>query len=286
MRSLQLKLVGRTLKLSQMGLGGSLLGRPRPLSFARIPPRAKPRGHSGDETPGNRQPRTRDAAATDRPQPQVRLARPRRVPGPPPSASSHHHSNISSSPALPRVGQPQGAGRTQGARRAAHVLVAVVLQYSRSASAGAGPGRAPLGARRSPGAFSCVARSGEGRLASRRAESAALEGKLRRVPLTPPLSQREARPPRRTARTRASSSLMEVECRRPPAGWARGTTTPSVQSAWDASERRTAHVLPGGSRGRGRRACGACWESAHRPPSYRLLRSSKHLKDRPRCALL
>lgn len=114
LRSLQQKLVGRTLKLSQMGLGGSLLGRPRPLSFARIPPRAKPRGHSGDETPGNRQPRTRDASATDRPQPQVRLARPRRVPGPPPFASSHHHSNLSSSPALPRVGQPQGAAPYAG----------------------------------------------------------------------------------------------------------------------------------------------------------------------------
>lgn len=161
--------------------------------------------------------------------------------------------------------------RTQGARRAAHVLVAVVFQYSRSASAGAGPGRAPLGARRSPGAFSCVARSGEGRLASRRAESAALEGKLRRGPLTPPLSQREARPPRRAARTRASSSLMEEECSRSPAGWARGTTTPSVQCARDASEPRTAHVLPGVRRRRGRWACGACWESASRPPSYRLL---------------
>lgn len=135
--------------------------------------------------------------------------------------------------------------RTQGARRAAHVLVAVVLQYSRSASAGAGRGRAPLGARRSPGAFSCVARSGAGRLASRRAESAALEGKLRRGPLTPPLSQREARPPRRAARTRASSSLMEEESRLLPAGWARGTTIPSVQRAWGASEWRTSHVLPG-----------------------------------------
>lgn len=215
------------------GDGGSPLGRPRPLSFVWIPPRAKPRGHSGDETPGNRQPRTRDAATTDRPQPQVRLARPRRVPGPPPlhlQSPSLQYLFLACTP----EGRPaaRSGAVTLGAPRAAQVLVAVVLHYSRSASAGAGPGRAPLGARRSPGAFSCVARSGAGRLASRRAESAALEGKLRRGPLTPPLSQREARPPRRAARTRASSSLAEEECRPPPAGWARGTTTPSVQCAW------------------------------------------------------
>lgn len=48
-----------------------------------------------------------------------------------------------------------------------------------------------------------------------------MEGKLRRGPLTPPLSQREARPPRRAARTRASSSLME-RASRLPAGWVPG----------------------------------------------------------------
>lgn len=112
------------------GVGGQPPRPASPLSFAPIPPWAKPRGHLGDETPGNRQPHTRDVAATSGPQPQARPARPRRVPGPPPPASSHRHSDSSSSPALPRAGP---AARSGGARREegerALVLVAVVLRY-------------------------------------------------------------------------------------------------------------------------------------------------------------
>lgn len=158
-----------------------------PLSFAPIPPWAKPRGHPGDETPGNRQPRSRDVAATAtataRPScPKLNQARARPAPqGSParhPPASSHHHSSdLSPSPALPRAGRPPGAaphaGRTASGprpcrRRRSPPLQAAAAALERPSWPGPrSPRRRSALARRRPRArlLLCVARSGAGRLA-------------------------------------------------------------------------------------------------------------------------
>lgn len=179
-------------------------------------PLRKPRGSWGDETPGNPQPRTRDALrgpARTPPPPQPGVPGPvlpanfhaasrgpSGVPAPPPPSPSHlpYHS-------IPRPRRycrgpvsETARCRTQGAEGAARVF-AVVLRHGRSANAGDGDGRgrAPLAA----------ARPLLPSLAWRRAGSLAKaggrgrwprKGKSARAWLTPPppLSQREARSPR------------------------------------------------------------------------------------------
>lgn len=198
-------------------------------------PLRKPRGCSGDETPGNPQPRTLDAhrggPSWYHPQP-VRPppgARPRRgpartrpgggVPGRsclptstqpradraesqplhPPSPSHLPYRSIP----LPRRDsrEPEretARGRTQGAEGAARVF-AVVLRHGRSAHAGdrGGRGRAPLAAPRPLLPSLAWRRAGSLAKAGGRGRWPR-KGKSARAWLTPPppLSQREARSPR------------------------------------------------------------------------------------------
>lgn len=111
LRSQQLK---HTPKVSRKGSGGQPPRPASPLSFAPSLP-----GRSLVAIWVMKHPATGSHALGTwppplAPKPQARPAWPRRVPGPPPPASSHRHSNISSSPALPRAGQPQGAAAHAG----------------------------------------------------------------------------------------------------------------------------------------------------------------------------
>lgn len=150
---------------------------------------------------------------------------------------------------------------TQGAGKAALVLVAVVLRHDSRANAGDRAGRAPLTASRtlSPS----PAWRGAGKPASRRAGSAPQERKEREGRLTPPLplSQREARSPRRCRAGQRQQP--HGEYRRPPAGCGRGPTTPSMQRAGGASGRRGRPGL-----------CGACRDEASGPETLRALPGS------------
>ncbi|XP_057413513.1 LOW QUALITY PROTEIN: uncharacterized protein C12orf56 homolog [Balaenoptera acutorostrata] len=158
---------------------------------------------------------------------------PIRVPVPP-RAPSHLPYHSIPPPRLHSRGPVSRAERRrkQGVGRAALVLVTVVLRHGRSANPGdrAGRGRAPLAAPR-PLAPSIAWRRA-GKLASWRAGLAPQEGKEREGQLTlpppSPLSQREARSPRR--RRADQSQQPHGECRLRPANPDREPTTPNTQS--------------------------------------------------------
>lgn len=194
----------------------------------------------------------------------------------PPRAPSHLPYHSIPPPSLHSRGPVSRAERRrkQGAGRAALALVTVVLRYGRSANPGdrAGRGRAPLAAPR-PLAPSIAWRRA-GKLASWQAGSAPQEGKEREGQLTlpppSPLSQREARSPRRS---RADQSLEpHGECGLRPANLDREPTTPSMQCAGDTSGQWGARARRALARRRGRRGlwCVLGWRFVGISPGCRV----------------
>lgn len=169
-----------------------------------------------------------------------------------PQAPSHLPYHSIPPPCLHSRGLVSGAERgcTQGSRRAALVLVAVVLRHSRSANAGdrAGRGQAPLAAPRPLAPSLAWRRAGKLR-ERRRAGSAPQEGKEREGPANAAAvaaeSARSAFPASVPRGPAPAASWRERTAARGPC---REPTTPSMQPAGGASGRRGAHALPGALR--------------------------------------